>query len=534
MTTVHITNGNGEQIVGILQENFREKRLVLIVHGEQGHKNHLYQESLAKQLPYSSFRFDFCGNGDSDGQPGYDHIEKDADDIHYVASHFKSQGYEIYAIIGFGRGSLSGLKYANTCERPLSHFVNIAAPFLMKDDTLISQQDKASLEKNGYFTWKAYQKGALNDIKVNREAYEAYAAWDNSHVIHMPKATCVLTIHSIDDKVVPAYHAAMFANKISNHTLMLLPNADHQFMNHHDDLIDIILKYFDKHEKDAYRKAVAMGQHVSVVIPRWIDVEGVMNFRDIGGWPIKDGSGYIRERIIFRCGHLAGITPKGIETLKRLNVIAVFDFRSEPEIERQGHMPDIHGVTHVPSAMFTKADYSPAAMASRWKGYFEGPYGFPKVYAVILEKGAPYYRKIFLHLLQNHSIHSNKSIIVHCTAGKDRTGIFCMLLLGLCGVDDEIIANEYGLSSLGYWEPEEELQRKAVHLNVTVDDVRIVTSAPYIAMKETIRLVKEKYGSIEGYIRNECGLRQEEIQGIKDLMIVPIRFEERQLFRPKI
>lgn len=112
---------------------------------------------------------------------------------------------------------------------------------------------------------------------------------------------------------------------------------------------------------------------------------------------------------------------------------------------------DIHGVTHVPSAMFTKADYSPAAMASRWKGYFEGPYGFPKVYAVILEKGAPYYRKIFLHLLQNHSIHSNKSIIVHCTAGKDRTGIFCMLLLGLCGVDDEIIANEYGLSSLGYW-----------------------------------------------------------------------------------
>ncbi|ORE16979.1 hypothetical protein BCV71DRAFT_9548 [Rhizopus microsporus] len=75
MTTVHITNGNGEQIVGILQEKSREKRLVLIVHGEQGHKNHLYQESLAKQLSYSSFRFDFCGNGDSGGQPGYDHIE---------------------------------------------------------------------------------------------------------------------------------------------------------------------------------------------------------------------------------------------------------------------------------------------------------------------------------------------------------------------------------------------------------------------------------------------------------------------------
>ncbi|EIE79358.1 hypothetical protein RO3G_04063 [Rhizopus delemar RA 99-880] len=221
-----------------------------------------------------------------------------------------------------------------------------------------------------------------------------------------------------------------------------------------------------------------MGQHNSLVIPRWIDVEGVKNFRDIGGWPIKDGNGYIRERIVFRCGHLVDITPKGIEVLKRLNVIAAFDFRSEPEIERQGVMPPIDGLTHYPSAMFTKADYSPEALATRWKGYFEGPYGFPKVYAVILEKGASQYRKIFLHLIENHSTTSTKSIIVHCTAGKDRTGIFGMLLLGLCGVDDEIIANEYALSNLGYWEPEHELEKKAKMLNVTMDDVLMVMSAP--------------------------------------------------------
>lgn len=112
---------------------------------------------------------------------------------------------------------------------------------------------------------------------------------------------------------------------------------------------------------------------------------------------------------------------------------------------------DIAGLTRYPSAMFTQADYSPAALATRWKGYFEGATGFPKVYAVILEKGAPQYRKIFIHLIENHSISSTKSIIVHCTAGKDRTGLFGMLLLGLCGVDDEIIANEYALSNLGYW-----------------------------------------------------------------------------------
>lgn len=243
----------------------------------------------------------------------------------------------------------------------------------------------------------------------------------------------------------------MYANKISNHTLTLVPDADHQFTNQHDVLISTIIDHFDTHTKDAYQKALLMGQHVSVCIPRWIDIPGVKNFRDIGGWPLKDGSGYIRERIVFRCGHLVDITQKGIETLNRLNVIAAFDFRSDPEIERQGVMPQVNGLTRYPSAMFTEADYSPAALATRWKGYFEGATGFPKVYAVILEKGAPQYRKIFLHLIENHSITSTKSIIVHCTAGKDRTGIFGMLLLGLCGVDDEVIANEYALSNLGYW-----------------------------------------------------------------------------------
>lgn len=56
----------------------------------------------------------------------------------------------------------------------------------------------------------------------------------------------------------------------------------------------------------------------------------------------------------------------------------------------------------------------------------------------------------------------------------------------------------------------------------------------YLAMKETIRQVKEKYGSIEGYVKDECKLTDAEIKKVKDLMIVPIRFEERQLFRPKI
>lgn len=94
----------------------------------------------------------------------------------------------------------------------------------------------------------------------------------------------------------------MFANKIPNHTLVLIPEGDHNFKGRFEDITKAIVDFFAKHEKDDYRRALAMGQHTGLVLPRWVDVEGVKNFRDIGGWPVKDGSGYIRERTVFRSG----------------------------------------------------------------------------------------------------------------------------------------------------------------------------------------------------------------------------------------
>jgi protein tyrosine/serine phosphatase len=40
-------------------------------------------------------------------------------------------------------------------------------------------------------------------------------------------------------------------------------------------------------------------------------------------------------------------------------------------------------------------------------------------------------------------------LIVHCTAGKDRTGVLCALILSLCGVDDDVVAHEYSLTEVG-------------------------------------------------------------------------------------
>jgi protein tyrosine/serine phosphatase len=62
-----------------------------------------------------------------------------------------------------------------------------------------------------------------------------------------------------------------------------------------------------------------------------------------------------------------------------------------------------------------------------------------------MKSAPPSYRTILLHLANE----PEKPLIVHCTAGKDRTGVICALVLSLCGVDDEVVAHEYSLTEVG-------------------------------------------------------------------------------------
>ncbi|KAI7902352.1 uncharacterized protein BX663DRAFT_73259 [Cokeromyces recurvatus] len=107
MSLINISNDDGEAIVGILNKKTMDK-IILFVHGEQGHKDSLYQVDLADSLPLSTFRFDLHGHGDSEGKTGYDHIKKNTKDIFVVANYFENLGYDIFAIIAYGKGTIIG------------------------------------------------------------------------------------------------------------------------------------------------------------------------------------------------------------------------------------------------------------------------------------------------------------------------------------------------------------------------------------------------------------------------------------------
>lgn len=68
-----------------------------------------------------------------------------------------------------------------------------------------------------------------------------------------------------------------------------------------------------------------------------------------------------------------------------------------------------------------------------------------RAYTQIMEHAPKSYKRILLHIANE----PEKPLIIHCTAGKDRTGVLCALILSLCGVEDEVIAEEYALTEKG-------------------------------------------------------------------------------------
>lgn len=190
------------------------------------------------------------------------------------------------------------------------------------------------------------------------------------------------------------------------------------------------------------------------MIPDLSPYEAVLpNLRDVGNQPISSPPGSkTRPGLLYRsAAPMAG----AVAALQVLGVTHVFDLRSDIEIDREGGPSAADACcqalpacqrSHV--AVFKKEDYTPEAIALRFQDYSaeDNTAGFVSAYRSILRSGAV---TAFAPILRHLSSPDPTPCLVHCTAGKDRTGLLCAMVLELCGVSDEDIASEYGLTEVG-------------------------------------------------------------------------------------
>lgn len=119
-------------------------------------------------------------------------------------------------------------------------------------------------------------------------------------------------------------------------------------------------------------------QAVPLPSPPFVHAPGVANLRDAGGYAIGSRPGKaVRRGVLFRSADLTRLDDEGAAALGRLGITHVFDLRSVVELARAAGgqpLPSAwQGVTRVFAPVFLDKDYSPEALALRFRDYSDGP-----------------------------------------------------------------------------------------------------------------------------------------------------------------
>ena len=165
--------------------------------------------------------------------------------------------------------------------------------------------------------------------------------------------------------------------------------------------------------------------HITDAPVRWLNIEGLHNVRDMGGWKTESGK-TIKYGKIYRGGKLEDIESKGIEKLKVLGIKSDIDIRSTASWDSNGAVPST-GLKYFFFDTNTHYDYVLSGGANE---------------SEIREN----YPKLFEQLANE----SNYPIYLHCNYGNDRTGSMAFILNGLLGVTYEDLTRDFELTSYAY------------------------------------------------------------------------------------
>jgi hypothetical protein len=180
--------------------------------------------------------------------------------------------------------------------------------------------------------------------------------------------------------------------------------------------------------------------------PDWIDLDGTANTRDVGGLPTTDGRRTVSRRLI-RSDNLQDLSPGDVRLLvEGYGVAAIADLRAELEVRAGGPGPmtnqaqvTVAQLSLFPSSPSGEPDVPP------WERRPSTGRGFSGLYLGFLAERADSVLAA-LRLIA----HTEGAAVVHCTAGKDRTGVVTALALAEAGVERSAIVADYAASADRY------------------------------------------------------------------------------------
>lgn len=251
-----------------------------------------------------------------------------------------------------------------------------------------------------------------------------------------------------------------------------------------------------------------------ITAERVLPLSGGVNFRDLGGYATSDGR-RTRWGRLYRSGSLADLTEEDIAYLGRLGLRLVCDLRSVDEVERKAdRLPPGAEPFHRPIV----ASVNPLRrMVTLYRKRNRMQELLQDVYTVMIDQNGG----VFGDLFQAAADPACLPLVVHCTAGKDRTGIAVALLLLALGVPEETVVADYTLSNRafdvleGRMRPEME---RLYSLGFGDAQVRPFLLAEARTLQGALAHIRQRYASVEAYLAR-AGVAAETIAAVRENLL---------------
>lgn len=254
-------------------------------------------------------------------------------------------------------------------------------------------------------------------------------------------------------------------------------------------------------------------------------IEGLQNFRDTGGTPLRDG-GETRSRVLYRSEALSALTPAGLDSFAATDIGVIADFRTGAERGMAADLlPDSRPFTVVElplleGALTGMAQQAPiaddpdAAKAAIAAAVSRIP-ALGDLYVSMLGQGAASFAQL-ARLVAAATDDPPTAVLVHCTAGKDRTGVAVALLLEAVGADRSAVVADYSSSAAnlaGPWADRMRAMVTAMGVPLTPAVDTLLTGTPPAAIEQALTWV-DAQGGAASYLQSG-GLTGDELAALR-------------------
>ena len=251
---------------------------------------------------------------------------------------------------------------------------------------------------------------------------------------------------------------------------------------------------------------------------RLLNIGGSVNFRELGGYQTQDGR-TIKWQKLLRSGDLSRLTDKDIQKLSDYGVHYDIDLRSPSEASwLKDRLPEKTIYRSYPVYPIAKNDHSDLPQLPDATSNID--YSHPYALMILNSQSQLAFRTLFQDMLKNDQ--PNQSLLFHCAAGKDRTGVAGFLILTALGVDYETIKQDYILTNIVYSTFDQDTLRKRLQNDKAESFVNQMNAA-FQVQGDTLNVanqaIMDNYGSYGKYFVQAMDLSEHDLTDLRKIYL---------------